>query len=325
MELGPISASLGAMRSLPRKLHELLATKHRILRGIVMDEIEQLTADLRIQYSFMLVLSTAQDPAMSARYWMKDVRELSYDMEDFADQFIQAHGRSKIFSLKRRHHAHGRAKIRRAILRKLIYRMKDMGEPSYDMVKFVDQFIHAHGRAKIRRATCRKLVSRLKISRLPGRRRWRSWITNMVSEFRTRAQEATRRCQRYKLDDCVSNSGYSRIGHELPTMLQDPSDLVGIEDAMDELERWLTDGKKPLKVASIVGVGGIGKTTLAQKLWGKLHVQFECGAFVRTAQKPDMRGILRNILLQVRPHQPPDAGEMHHLINDLRQYLQGKR
>lgn len=102
-------------------------------------------------------------------------------------------------------------------------------------------------------------------------------------------------------------------------------DLVGIEGPMDELHRRLTSGGEQLKVVSIVGVGGIGKTTLAQKLWSKLRGQFECRAFVRTAHKPDMRGIIRSILSQVRRHQPPHPGEMHHLIRDLGEYLRDKR
>nr|BAK00552.1 predicted protein [Hordeum vulgare subsp. vulgare] len=271
MELSPISASLGAMGSLPRKLDELLATKHRALQGILMDEIHQLTAHLCILYNFMLKLSDApHDPPMAARYWMKDVRELSYDMEDFADQFIYTHGRPN-------------------------------------------------------KTPKNKTISRVKIHRLPKRCKWRPGITDKISEFRSRAYEAIQRYWRYKFDDCASNPEHSRIGHGRPTILPDPDDLVGIEGPSNELERWLINGEEQLKVVSIVGVAGIGKTTLALKLWGKLHGQFQCGAFVRTAQKPDMRGILRNILLQVRPNQPPNHGEMHHLINDLREYLEDKR
>ncbi|XP_047091776.1 calcium-dependent protein kinase 24-like isoform X4 [Lolium rigidum] len=272
MELSPISASLGAMGSLPGKLGELLATRHWALRGVVMDEIEQLTNDLHTLQNFLVKLSNAQDPPMTARYWMKNVRELTYDMVDC-----------------------------------------------------VDQFVHADARAKICRATRRKVIARLKINRLPERWKWRPWITNKISEFRTRAQEATQRYWRYRFDACVCNPGYSRIGQDLPNIVPDPDDLVGIEGPMNQLEQWLTSGDEQLKVVSIVGVAGIGKTTLAQKMWGKLHGQFECRAFVRAAQKPDMRGVIRSILSQVRRHQPPGPGDMHHLICDLREYLQDKR
>ncbi|CAM0884914.1 unnamed protein product [Alopecurus aequalis] len=98
-----------------------------------------------------------------------------------------------------------------------------------------------------------------------------------------------------------------------------------MEGPVNELDRWLTNGDEQLKVSAIVGIAGVGKTTLAQKLWGKLRGQFECRAFVRTAQKPNMRGIISSILSQVRPHQPPDPGDMNHLISHLREYLQDKR
>ncbi|XP_044958974.1 disease resistance protein RGA5-like isoform X2 [Hordeum vulgare subsp. vulgare] len=272
MEPSPISASLGAMGSLARKLDDLLATRHRALRGSVTDEIEQLATDLRTLRGLLAKLSNAQGPPVAARHWMKDVRELSYDTADCADQFVRA-----------------------------------------------------VGRAKIHRAARRKIIPRLKIARLPERWKWRLWIAGRVSEFRSRAREATRRYWRYKLDDFASNPGYPGVGWELPAVLPDPGDLVGIQGPMDELHRRLIDGKEQLKVVPIVGVGGIGKTTLAQKLWSKLRGQFECRAFVRTAQKPDMRGIIRSILSQARPHQPPDRGEMHHLIRDLREYLRDKR
>ncbi|KAM0875864.1 hypothetical protein ACQ4PT_036523 [Festuca glaucescens] len=268
MELTPISASLGAMGSLPRKLHELLATGHWALRGLVMDEIGQLTADVHILLNLLLNLSNAQEPPVAAGYWMKEVRELSYDMVDFADQFIRA-----------------------------------------------------DARAKIPRATRPKTISRLKINRLPERRKWLPWITNKVLEFRTRAQEATQRYWSYKFDDCASNPGYFRAPR---VAYPEPGDHVGMEGPTNEIDRWLTNGQEELKVVAIVGVAGVGKTTLALKLWGKLQGHFECHAFVRTAQKPNMRGIISSILSQVRPHQLPDLGDMHYLIRNLREHLQDK-
>jgi hypothetical protein len=104
---------------------------------------------------------------------------------------------------------------------------------------------------------------------------------------------------------------------------------VGINVAMNKLEDWLTacddEDQKRLRVVSIVGVGGIGKTTLANELYRKLRRQFECWAFVRSSQKPDVRRILISILSQLRLQQPPESWKVHSLISSIRAHLQDKR
>ena len=54
-----------------------------------------------------------------------------------------------------------------------------------------------------------------------------------------------------------------------------------------------------VRVVSIVGVGGLGKTTIANSVYERLQGQFESHAFVSVSLKPDMKLILRSILRQV--------------------------
>jgi adenylylsulfate kinase-like enzyme len=60
-----------------------------------------------------------------------------------------------------------------------------------------------------------------------------------------------------------------------------------------------------LMVLSIVGFGGLGKTTLANEIYRKLEGKFQCRAFVSASQKPNVRKILRTILSQVG-FKPPE-------------------
>ncbi|CAL4979937.1 unnamed protein product [Urochloa decumbens] len=80
-----------------------------------------------------------------------------------------------------------------------------------------------------------------------------------------------------------------------------------------------------LKVVSILGVEGVGKSMLSQKLWHELGGQFECQAFVRTAKKPDIRMILISILSQIYPQQPSEACQVPDLIRDIKKHLKDKR
>ncbi|CAO2142847.1 unnamed protein product, partial [Urochloa humidicola] len=91
---------------------------------------------------------------------------------------------------------------------------------------------------------------------------------------------------------------------------------------MSRIEKWLTDeGEPQLRVVSVVGLGGVGKTTLAKELYNKLGKRFECRAFVRSSQKPDVRKLLTSILLQVRPHRTPDVSESSNLASTIKAHL----
>lgn len=53
------------------------------------------------------------------------------------------------------------------------------------------------------------------------------------------------------------------------------------------------------KLVSVVGYGGLGKTTLARQVYNKLGANFECWAFVSISRSPDMMKILGSILSEV--------------------------
>jgi hypothetical protein len=82
----PTSASLGAMGSLLQKLKELKGPP----------TIHQLMADLSILQDRLEKLSKVRDPSLTVKYWMKDVREISYDMEDCIDFLVNADAGAKM-------------------------------------------------------------------------------------------------------------------------------------------------------------------------------------------------------------------------------------
>jgi Holliday junction resolvasome RuvABC ATP-dependent DNA helicase subunit len=105
--------------------------------------------------------------------------------------------------------------------------------------------------------------------------------------------------------------------------------LVGIDDARDELIKVLTDGSEASKqhgrVISIVGCGGLGKTTLANVVYLKIRAQFDCWAFVSVSQTPDMRRLFRGILSELGKDINEETLDVKHFIDAIRKFLQAKR
>ncbi|WVZ49354.1 hypothetical protein U9M48_000721 [Paspalum notatum var. saurae] len=269
----PVSVSLGVVLSLPAKLERLLspeaAAGHRLLGKAEKNKIRLLKDQLQELIDKCLMEPSEVDAATSTvRCWVKDVRELSYDVDDFVDELIHANQKKNL-----------------------------------------------HG----------------KIARLRDDLNRSRWISDETSRFMSRLEEAIQRHRMYNLADKRQIRPKPIDSDEPPIRrplygVNKAARLVGIDSSMEKLGEWLIGDEEPqLRVMSIVGLGGIGKTSLAKELYYKHGWRFGRRAFVRTSQKPDIRGLLTSILLQVRPHQLPNDIELGNLADTVSSYLQHKK
>jgi len=113
------------------------------------------------------------------------------------------------------------------------------------------------------------------------------------------------------------------------------SDLVGIEESRDKLIRMLSIGTKDddaiqrLKIVSVVGVGGLGKTTLAKTVHDMLKKQFSCSAFISVGRTPNLNRTFEKMLVEL-DHQKYSQVDMarwdaEQFSNELRKFLEDKR
>jgi ABC-type dipeptide/oligopeptide/nickel transport system ATPase subunit len=83
-------------------------------------------------------------------------------------------------------------------------------------------------------------------------------------------------------------------------MFEDAQRLVGIDGPRDEITKLLLEegdhNYRGPKVVSIVGFGGLGKTTLANQVYGKIKNDFQCIAFVSVSRSPNIPKILKDML-----------------------------
>lgn len=263
----------GALPSLLPKLADLLVGEYNLQKEVkwgirfLQTELETMKAALEE------VSETPADKLNRVdRIWARDVKELSYDIEDSIDTFIV---RCKGSRLAEQH-----GLVRRIISRSL------------------DWLIQPKIRHK---------------------------IATDIKHIKSRVEEVSRRRDRYKI-----NRGEAvrpvLVDSRLLARYEKTADLVGIDEARDKLIKMMMGGsqvsKQEEKVVSIVGFGGLGKTTLANVVYENLKGQFDCSAFVVVSQTPNMEILFNNLLYQLGKR---NNVSINNVINELREFLQEKR
>jgi disease resistance protein RPM1 len=106
------------------------------------------------------------------------------------------------------------------------------------------------------------------------------------------------------------------------------ADFVGIDEASKELIMRLTkddDKSAQQRIVSVVGFGGLGKTTLAKVVYDELKIKFDSTAFVPVGRNPDLKKVLKAIAVDLGIHINFDILDERQLINKLREFLENKR
>uniref|UniRef100_A0A2N9G1T7 NB-ARC domain-containing protein n=1 Tax=Fagus sylvatica TaxID=28930 RepID=A0A2N9G1T7_FAGSY len=135
------------------------------------------------------------------------------------------------------------------------------------------------------------------------------------------------------IDEYLLQMNVRRTDPRKDALYLEDGDVVGIESSRDELIGWLVEGSSYRSVVSLVGMGGLGKTTLAKKVYDHQLVKghFDCYAWISASESFNVEDLLRNMIKQFRKARMDplvagiDAMDEDSLINELREYLRQKR
>ena len=146
-----------------------------------------------------------------------------------------------------------------------------------------------------------KLNSSNVITRACHLRRLRTEICNMEDKLSSIGESR----QTYQIEfgsggEGGSNTNLRNLRRWSPNDCEE-DDVVNMMDISIALMTQLMEEKDRLCVVSIVGMGGLGKTTLAKKVYNDRDVKqhFDCYAWVSISQQYESRYVLSEILIQV--------------------------
>jgi uncharacterized protein YeeX (DUF496 family) len=194
-------------------------------------------------------------------------------------------------------------------------------EMSFDIEDIIDDFMLNIGEINKTTGFVSSTIERLKTLRA------RHKIAGQIAEMRNLVIETSARRLRYKLDTPMYKvdtplSINVLIDPRVATLYETAANLVGVEQPTNELVKLLVNKDKNMKMVSIVGLGGLGKTTLANLVYGRLKDQFNKCAFVPVSQKPNIPKLLHSLLSQLGSTTTSHDSELNVLLDQLRGSLQ---
>ncbi|XP_058089195.1 disease resistance RPP13-like protein 4 [Magnolia sinica] len=157
----------------------------------------------------------------------------------------------------------------------------------------------------------------------------RCQLGKRLSKINTKIREVKYR-MKYFLDTTPRQTGKYEDGGNMPLthpILMDEDEMVGLEDDSRKIRNWILEASGPLTMIGIVGLGGIGKTTLAQKIYNRESAEnsFKHSFFVTVSQNFKFDELLKKILKKLKVEEKALMGDdVRELLVRLKSILDEK-
>ena len=169
--------------------------------------------------------------------------------------------------------------------------VRQVREVAHEAEDIIDEFMHHKDKEKHKSGF--KGITK-EIVHFPKNITARYQIATKLPKIKVKVREISDRSKRYgfdKLDEGTSNymSRESWQHYAESSIFFGEDKIVGMEEKTEEMIEWLLEDEQRRRIISIVGMGGLGKTTLATRVYNdqRIKQQFNCCTLISVTQIHD--------------------------------------
>ncbi|KAL3497696.1 hypothetical protein ACH5RR_040428 [Cinchona calisaya] len=215
--------------------------------------------------------------------------------------------------------------------------VRQVREVAIEVENTVDEFIHYNDTGREQKNRLKDFVQ--EAMNLPRKLAAMHRLSSKMQKINAKVVEVSERSKRYFFDVRLDEERTITLPidwlqhHGESSFFADEDDIVGMDENKARLFQWLIGNEPRRTVVSIVGMGGLGKTTLVTKVFNDqvIKCHFDSLAWISVSQAHKIEELLRNMVKEFLKTEaamiPGNLGSMDYrqLMEMLIEYLLSRR